>query len=78
MKEMEELRMNKYHVAARDPDVNQGRGESGTSLERLCPSVADSSMDERKSFTVDGGGALQEGDGSERRVVGRASVHSVH
>lgn len=68
------------HIAGRktDTELRNGRSEFDAALVGLLPRVGNVAEDERKSVSVDDGGALQEGDRSERNVVGRAAETSLH
>lgn len=66
------------HISRSDSQADERRSEPGTPLERVFPSISEASVDERNPVAVDGGGALQKGDWSERNVIGGAAVRSVH
>lgn len=58
--------------------MGNGRSELEAALMGVRPSVGDVTEEERGFVGVNNGGALQEGDGSERDIVCRAPDTTLH
>lgn len=58
--------------------MGKSGSESFASQKGLSPGVVDVTVDNRGSVAVDCGGALQEGDWTERNVVGVAPNRALH